>query len=98
MIIAVDTDAGTVRLDDPDTFTAFSIEATGSGDLGTALAGVGRFDGEHGWFSRAEILRLAGDRARDEGWLEALDGMIAFAVDKGFADDGGAVRAHVERG
>jgi hypothetical protein len=41
---------------------------------------------------------LAGDLGGSAAWLEGLDGMIAFAMTKGWTDETGAVRAHVESG
>jgi hypothetical protein len=49
----------------------------------------------HLWFDEAVLTKLA-DRAGDEDWQAQLARMFAFAGTKGWLDDRGRVRAHVE--
>jgi hypothetical protein len=51
---------------------------------------------QHVWITRAEFERLAGDRAGDPAWREGFERMLAYAASKGWTDESGAVRAHVE--
>ena len=52
----------------------------------------------------AVLHRLAGDAARadgtslDPGWESDFDGMVHYAVTKGWTDGDGSLRAHVEWG
>jgi hypothetical protein len=71
-----------VSLEDPDDFKGFKLV-------------VERV--EHAHVGVDEIKRLAGEaRAGDAAWLEQLEGMLAYARSKGWVDESGAVRAHVE--
>jgi hypothetical protein len=66
------------------------------GDLGTVDDG-----GEHVWLSIAALRDAAAATVPDDdraAWLGSYDGMIAYAVGKGWASpDGTAVRAHLSR-
>lgn len=66
-------------------------------------AGIGREGGTGDALIPPVVLRaLAVDAAAgdgyelDDGWDEAFTGMLAYAGTKGWIDDDGAVRAHVE--
>jgi hypothetical protein len=65
------------------------------GDLGTVDEG-----GDHVWLSIAALRDAAAATvSADEraAWLDAYDGMIAYALSKGWGSpDGASVRAHLE--
>jgi len=68
-----------------------------------ARAGIGRVDGHGDALLPTWLLRgLAAEAAASEGscldadWDEGFDGMLAYAAGRGWIDDDGAVRAHVE--
>lgn len=103
MVIAVDMTVAppAVRLEEPDAFDRFSIVVHGSAEPAAVTAELGRIgwpaDVDH-FFVEPESLRaLAGPRAEDAVWREKLDAMLAYATSKGWTDDAGRVRAHVER-
>jgi len=52
--------------------------------------------GEHAFVARDTFVDLAGLRGSDPEWLARLDGMLSYAASKGWTDEHGAVRAHVE--
>ena len=52
--------------------------------------------GEHAFITRDTFVDLAERRGSDPEWLSRLDGMLSYAASKGWTDDRGAVRAHVE--
>jgi hypothetical protein len=52
--------------------------------------------GAHAFVGRDQLVALAGEHGRDPRWLESLDAMLGYAVSKGWVDDAGAARAHVE--
>lgn len=87
-----------VSLEDADNFKAFKVVAATASDeaLRTALAeaGAGRLDGEHVWVSADWLRAQAGGSAE---WGKNFEGLLAFAGSKGWLDDQGAVRAHIER-
>ncbi len=65
--------------------------------------GVARVDGAGDALVPAGVLRELADaaavaegRALDDGWDERFAGMLAYAASRGWIDDDGAVRAHVE--
>jgi len=93
---------GPAELRDPDSFTEFKILIEGADDaadaVGAAAARLGRVAGPDHVFVEVELLeRLAGERAEDEEWSAQLEAMIEYAKSKGWTDEAGAVRAHVER-
>lgn len=97
MIIRVST-AGSVSLEDPDTFTAFHVAAEGQTIAGvvSSLAGDAVADGnEHVWI-RIERLHALGAAHGGKDWRRGCDGMIEFARSKGWVDDEDRVRAHLE--
>jgi hypothetical protein len=95
MYIVVDR-AG-VALVDGENFRTFAVVVEGGEvDLGGALERFGVVDGEHVWLDPEAVKRLAGDGAGPE-WPARFDAMIEFARSKGWVDDAGRVRAHVER-
>jgi hypothetical protein len=90
-----------VVLEEPDTFTEFSVHVAGPVEderLRGVLAGLGRpYDGTHTFIDVESLKRLAGSRATDADWLASLDGMVGFAASRGWVDEGGGIRAHVVR-
>jgi hypothetical protein len=101
--VVVDVDVrgetGAVTLEDPEDCTAFSVRVRGDrADLGAALvaAGVGRMDGDEALIEVDAVRRMAAGRVGD-GWQGHLAAMLDYAATKGWvADDGRAIRAHVE--
>lgn len=85
-----------VTLVDRDNFGAFAVEVVGEVDLAGALGGIGETDGEHVYLDVPAVKGLAGDGATAE-WVADFDKMIEFARSKGWVDEAGRVRAHVER-
>ncbi len=89
-----------VQLDEPDDFKAFKIvraDGASAVDVAHALPQIGRPDGDsHVYVSVSAIKRLAGRRALRHEWLAQLDGMVAYAHSKGWVDELGGLRAHVE--
>jgi hypothetical protein len=98
--ILLDMGGGPATLADPDDFTAFAAVATGPAEaerLAVAAAPVGRAVGDsHVFVAIAALRTMHGARPSDAAWAEALDGMLAYAASKGWTDEAGAVRAHVE--
>ncbi len=50
---------------------------------------------EHSWIAPDVLTELAG-RGDDEEWRQQLAAMLAYAAGKGWCDEAGRVRAHVE--
>lgn len=100
MIIRADLDASHVTLVDPDDFRGFHVAVTGGGAdddrVDAVLARFGRLDGDQAWITVDAVVLLAG-RPDDDEWRAGLDGMVAYAREKGFWDEAsGAIRAHIE--
>ena len=89
-----------VTLEQAEDFRAFRIEVQDdvSGDaLRRALNGVAALEGEsHAWVSEAALRTFPAVRDNAE-WQKKLDGMIAFARTRGWVNESGAIRAHIER-
>jgi hypothetical protein len=83
-----------VRLDEPDVFDRFDVVASGDADLG--LLGVVAEDGAHVFVAPDAVRALAGD-AVTPAWEEGFAAMLGYAASKGWLDDAGQVRAHVQR-
>ena len=49
----------------------------------------------HSWVDPADLTALAG-RADDPDWQQKLAGMISYAESKGWLDEQGRIRAHLE--
>lgn len=94
MIIAVDAN-GATRLEDPDNFRAFSIRLADGAAAQAGLARIARPDDAHWWVAQDALLALA-PRGADAGWRAQLAGMVGYARQHGWVDEGGAIRAHVE--
>jgi hypothetical protein len=101
--VVVDVDAtvepAVVALEDPEDCKAFSVRVHGDrARLGGALetAGVGRMDGDEALIDVDAVRRLAAGRV-GPGWDGDFAAMLEYAATKGWiADDGRAIRAHVE--
>lgn len=99
MIITVDPSAHPpVALSDAGTFTAFAVRsrARDAGALTSALrsSAAGSFDGHHAWIAPAWLRSVA---PADPAWAEGFAGMLAFAQSRGWIDDAGCIRAHIEQ-
>jgi sugar phosphate isomerase/epimerase len=83
MVIEIDVAGATPRatLAEPADFTSFRVVVACP---------------PHVWVAPETIRGLAGDRASDPAWREALEEMLAFAASRGWTDAEGRVRAHVE--
>jgi hypothetical protein len=93
--------AGSTSLVDADNFRAFSVVVKGEPaqhePLVEALSDLGSVDpdGEHVWLDGAAVKRLAGADA-GEKWHADFDNMVGYAQSKGWTDDAGRIRAHIE--
>lgn len=92
----------TVSLEEPNDFTTFHVVASGlppkdvPGVLGTL--GVGQPVDSDVFIDVSALRRLASG-VRSAAWDESFDAMVTYARGKGWtADDGDALRAHVEPG
>lgn len=98
MLIRI-TGAGEAVLVEPEDFRRFSIRfdagARGSGPAEAALARLARPDGEVAWVCPAALRRLA-PRGEDAAWQQGFAGMVAFAETRGWVDEAGRVRAHID--
>ena len=93
-------DAVDLELCDADNFREFKLVAEGDRDadrLATAITTIGRMDGsDHVWLDPDGVAALPGARTSDAAWAKSFAGMVEYARDHGWVDEGGAVRAHVE--
>lgn len=91
-------DSASAVLEEPDVFTAFKVVASADADA-AALGRVGRVDvdGEHVFVTPDSVRALAGDAAQAPGWEDQFQGMLGYAASKGWLDEAGAIRLHVER-
>jgi hypothetical protein len=101
MIVLIDTRQApaSVTLQRPTEFDAFHVSVLGTDDdaYQAAVSRIGTPAGaEHVFVDRAALEGLAGEIARDPEWRRSLDSMVRYAESKGWTDDGGAIRAHVE--
>ncbi len=98
MLIRI-TASGEAVLEEPGDFRRFSIrfdpDSRGTAAAEAALASVARPDGDAAWV-RPEALRRLSPQGGDAAWQRGLDGMVAFAATRGWVDQAGRIRAHVE--
>lgn len=92
------TDSGTAEVADADNLRALDVAADGNApeaiDAALRASGLGRLDGEHAWLAPEHLLTAArGERGDD--WVDAFEGMIAYARSKGWANEAGEIRAHL---
>jgi hypothetical protein len=103
MYIHVDTTLAppTAQLADRDNFRAFAIVVDGTADrlpaVVDALTGIGVVDadGGHAMLDADAVRRLAGATTGD-AWTVEFDNMVEYARAKGWTDEQGRVRAHLE--
>lgn len=91
-----------VAMGDPDVFTRLSMivdKDITTSQLAGLVAPFGRMDddGLHAYLSVGAIGGLPGARPEDLQWQASFDQMCAYAVSKGWSDDAGAIRAHIEK-
>ncbi|HEX5402255.1 MAG TPA: hypothetical protein VFX16_08140 [Pseudonocardiaceae bacterium] len=101
MYIHVDTAVvpPTAVLADQDNFRAFAVQVDGTEDrlpaVVEALTGLGVVDadGAHAMLDAEAVCGLA---AGGDAWRADFDAMVEYARSKGWTDDKGRVRAHLE--
>jgi hypothetical protein len=87
------------KLVEPDNFRDFKVVAETAKDrleeVGEALkaAGAGAVDAGHAWISEAW---LRANKSGEAAWDEGFGKMLEFARSKGWVDDKGNIRAHIE--
>jgi hypothetical protein len=102
MIIHVDASSAPPRITllQPDDFQGFKVVVAPGADPEVetaAFARLGRAEGaDHVFVAPDAVAELAGDAA-DPDWTAGFAGMTGYAASKGWTDDDGRVRAHVER-
>ncbi len=69
-----------IELREPDDFTRFSVVVAAP---------------PHAWIHPDDLAGLSG-RSEDAAWREDLGGMLRFADSRGWLDERGRVRAHVQ--
>lgn len=92
---------GAAALDGVDDFTALRLTGTrpSSAAARSTLGASGielTDDGSHGYIEPAAITRLAGTAADGPEWQDGFRRMLAYASEKGWADETGRIRAHAE--
>jgi hypothetical protein len=82
MILRVDTQTTPplVEVAEADDFTSFKVVVRTP---------------SHSWVDPTDLAALAG-RTDDPDWQQKLAGMVAYAGSKGWLDEQGRIRAHVE--
>lgn len=90
-----------LELRDADNFVQFQISIDRNLDrcrADAALQAIGRVDGEgHAWLDQQAIVKLSGGRSGDPVWQRSFAAMVDYATSKGWVDETGAIRAHIER-
>jgi hypothetical protein len=80
-----------------DDFSTLHLQADGSDEATTAIARLGRrADSEHVFIPVTTLVTLAGPASDQPGWRGGFDAMIGYARKRGWVDDEGAVRLHIE--
>jgi hypothetical protein len=99
-IMTTNTGDNSPTLAEADDFKHFAVVAPGPPDgeaLRRAAGSLGRTDGDtHVFVDPAKLRRLPGALPDDPEWSSSLDAMLEFARSKGWVDEAGMVRAHVE--
>jgi hypothetical protein len=101
MIIRIIAKDGSIAIDDPRNFKAFSVRMEGSVDRPGAedeLFGriAVRHDQDHAWISE-QVLRDWPSLKADAWWQDGLTKMMAAVEKFGWIDrESGAIRAHIE--
>ena len=102
MLIRIIATGGSVAIDDPRNFKAFSVRIEGSFDRpGMEDELLGRIairrDRDHAWISE-QALRDWPSLKVESWWQEGLTKMMAAVEKFGWVDrSNGAIRAHIER-
>jgi hypothetical protein len=102
MIIRIIATGGSVAIDDPRNFKAFSVRIEGSFDRpGMEDELLGRIDirrdNDHAWISE-QALHNGPSLNVESWWQEGLMKMVAAVETFGWIDrSNGAIRAHIER-
>lgn len=52
----------------------------------------------HLWLDPQDIVALVGELSSNPEWSQQFAGMIGYAESKGWTNEAGAVRAHIEQG
>jgi hypothetical protein len=98
--VFIDLREGTARVAEAHDLKSLSVRAPGGVADASALGALGTPDGGHVWLSVVALREAAAATVPTEersAWVQGFDGMIAFAVSKGWTDESGErVRAHVE--
>ena len=89
--------SGGPELVSPEDLRSFKVVVSGDVPAVLAALGVMSADGAHVFVEPEWIRQHAGDLGSDPSWLGQFDAMIRFAAERGWTDDVGRVRAHVER-
>ena len=94
MIVRIDAD-GAVRLLQADDLRRFSIAMPDTDAARMALASVARLDGhDHAWIAPERVRALATRPPPD--WDAQFAATIGYAASKGWTDEDGALRAHID--
>ena len=101
-IVVADAGQGpVVGIEEQDTFTEFVVVASAAvsePQLRSALSEIGEMAGDdHVFIDREPLKALVGPRAEDAEWLRGFDAMLGFATSRGWVNEQGGVRAHIER-
>jgi hypothetical protein len=99
MIVRLADPTAAPVLVDPASFTGFHVEAPGAteSEVAAALTGLGEVVDGHAFLTPDAIRTLAGTAA-DEEWEQGFAAMVAYATGKGWIDERGRIRAHLELG
>jgi len=97
MWVEVGGAACTVKLSGSDNFKEFGVRSDASPALTSAVLAhesLGVVEDGHAFLDPTVVRRLVPEPT--EEWSAGFDSMIAYAVSKGWADDQGRIRAHIE--
>lgn len=88
-------------LTDPQDFRGFAVGLAPSvtpEQVAAVASQLGSLEGDdHVFVSKAALTKLAGSLGQDRDWQSSLAQMVAYATSKGWVDDQGRIRAHIER-
>lgn len=100
--VALESDESRITLEDPTVFDRFAVRVDGYDhrrhDLESLLAQVGSLVGStrHVFVMPEMLRRMAGDYGVEPGWNAKFDRMVAYATERGWVSEDGAIRAHIE--
>lgn len=100
MIIRIMASSGSVAIDDPRNFKAFSVHIEGAMDPASQAELLGhvalRSDREHAWISE-KVLREWPSLKSEAWWQDGLSNMIAAVQKSGWIDPATqTIRAHID--